>query len=308
MTTSGNERAVAGRPKVMLVQTQAENAGAQEIARLLGLGLEARGYEVHQLFFYRRTDGFDDTPNTHFCCCHRPGTPLAFGKFLVTLWREIRKVKPDVVMTFQHYGNFFGVPAAHLAGVPHVIANQNSAPEMMNRLLRAADRLMGSIGLYHANVVNSTDTEREFAGHPAAYRRRLVHVDHGFQNKAASLTKTEARSLFGLPQDVPLAGTVARLNPMKNLEVPIRALGLMPGVHLALAGQGPDRDRLEAIVAETSVGDRVHFVGELPSVKVGEFLAALDVFAFPSLAETFGLAGARRRRPACRSSPTACPC
>jgi glycosyltransferase involved in cell wall biosynthesis len=36
--------------------------------------------------------------------------------------------------------------------------------------------------------------------------------------------------------------------------------------------------------------DRVHFVGELPPDRIGTFLRALDLFVFPSLSETFGLA------------------
>ena len=56
----------------MLVQTQAEGAGAQEITRILGHGLTARGYEVHHVFFFRRTAAFDQQPNTYFCAPERP--------------------------------------------------------------------------------------------------------------------------------------------------------------------------------------------------------------------------------------------
>ena len=37
--------------RILFMQTQAENAGAQEISRLLGEGLSARGHEVHHVFF-----------------------------------------------------------------------------------------------------------------------------------------------------------------------------------------------------------------------------------------------------------------
>jgi hypothetical protein len=37
------------------MQTQAENAGAQEISRLLANDFSARGFDVQQLFFFRRT-------------------------------------------------------------------------------------------------------------------------------------------------------------------------------------------------------------------------------------------------------------
>jgi hypothetical protein len=39
--------------RILLLQTQAENAGAQEITRLVGAGLTAAGYEVYNLFFFR---------------------------------------------------------------------------------------------------------------------------------------------------------------------------------------------------------------------------------------------------------------
>jgi glycosyltransferase involved in cell wall biosynthesis len=60
--------------------------------------------------------------------------------------------------------------------------------------------------------------------------------------------------------------------------------------HLALAGQGPDEGRLRLLADELQVSDRVHFIDEISHQRVGEFLAGLDVFVFPSRAETFGLA------------------
>src|SRR5262245_28723108 len=39
------------RPRVVLVQSQAEGASAQEISRILGNGLKAKGYDVHYVFF-----------------------------------------------------------------------------------------------------------------------------------------------------------------------------------------------------------------------------------------------------------------
>src|SRR5690606_16519935 len=38
------------------------------------------------------------------------------------------------------------------------------------------------------------------------------------------------------------------------------------------------------------VAGRVHLIGDLPPTKIGLFLAGLNVFVFPSTAETFGLA------------------
>jgi glycosyltransferase involved in cell wall biosynthesis len=85
-------------------------------------------------------------------------------------------------------------------------------------------------------------------------------------------------------------GCAARLHPTKRLDLAVRLLPLMPDRHLALAGQGADRDRLARLAEDLGVAARVHFVGELQPTAIGEFLGALDVFVFPTIAETFGLA------------------
>jgi glycosyltransferase involved in cell wall biosynthesis len=104
------------------------------------------------------------------------------------------------------------------------------------------------------------------------------------------MSKADARAELGLPADAPMLGCAARLHPLKQLDAAIAILPAIEGAHLALAGQGQDQSRLEALAREIGVSDRVHFLGELGPEKVGVLLAALDCFVFPSAAETFGLA------------------
>jgi glycosyltransferase involved in cell wall biosynthesis len=80
------------------------------------------------------------------------------------------------------------------------------------------------------------------------------------------------------------------LHPNKRLDTAVRLLAGEPSWHLALAGQGQDEVRLRLLADELKVSDRLHFLGELSPQRVGTFLACLDVFVFPSVAETFGLA------------------
>ncbi len=286
--------APAARPgdglRLVLVQTQAENAGAQEISRLLSEGLGARGHHVHQLFFFRRTSAFDDVPNVAFCAAERPRGPAGIARLLARLVAELRRLRPDAVLTFQHYGNLIGTPAARLAGVPLVVANQTSATLTTPSLARHLDLLAGAAGLFDRIVVNSQDAADAYHAYPARYRERLVRIDHGFRDKSSRLAKGDARRAFALPTDAVLIGSVARLHPLKNLAAAVRLLPHDPRWHLALAGQGPERDRLVALAASLGCADRLHCVGELPSGRVGDFLAGLDLFVFPSLAETFGLA------------------
>src|SRR4051794_29076258 len=165
--------------RILMIQTQAENAGAQEISRLLSEALSERGFDVRQLFLFRRTSSFDDAPNTIFCADERPSSGITFARLLARLVRKIRTIRPDAVLSFQHYGNLIGAAAARLAGVPLVVANQTSATLTTPAFARGLDCLLGA-GLYDRIVVNSRDAEAEYSHYPRVYRERMVLIPHGF--------------------------------------------------------------------------------------------------------------------------------
>lgn len=291
-TATAPARPDGGGPKlhVLLAQTQAENAGAQEISRLLGAGLTARGYRVTNLFFFRKSDSFDEPPDTLYCASSRPGNPVALLRMLWTLGRHVSTIRPDAVLTFQHFGNVIGAGVTRLVSRAPVIANQVSSALAMSRPVRTADIVMGSVGFFDRITLNSRDMEREYSRYPAAYRSRMVHVPHGFDDKALILSKEAARQKFNLPPDRVLLGCAARLHPHKRLDMAIRLLPDQPSWHLALAGQGADEARLRQLASDLKVSDRLHLLGEIPPSRMADFLACLDVFVFPTQAETFGLA------------------
>ncbi|WFT98493.1 glycosyltransferase family 4 protein [Bradyrhizobium barranii] len=283
---NGSERKL----HVLLVQTQAENAGAQEISRLLGAGLSARGHRVSNLFFFRKSDSFDEPPETFYCASSRPGNPVALLRMLWTLGGHIRATRPDAVLTFQHFGNVIGAGVTRLVSRAPVVANQVSSALSMSWPIRTADIVMGSVGFFDRITLNSKDMEREYSRYPQAYRSRMVHVPHGFEDKALILPKGAARQKFNLPPDRVLLGCAARLHPHKRLDAAIRLLPDEPSWHLALAGQGADEARLRQLADELNVSDRLHLLGEIAPRQIADFLACLDIFVFPTQAETFGLA------------------
>ena len=276
--------------RVVLAQTQAEAAGAQEIARILGHDLSKRGYDVHYVFFFRRTNAFDNVPNAFFCAGSRPSSAWGVLKTFWRFWRHLRSLRPSSILTFQHYGNILGAPIARAAGLAPVIANQNTARAQMKPWVIQAERLLAQCSVYSSIVVNSAHTLTEYDADPAAVRKRMVRIDHGFEPKLGRLTRADARALFKLPQTVPLLGCVARLHPDKNQAAAIRLLQENSSWHLALAGQGADRSVLEDLAVNLGVRDRLHFAGELSTHDLAEFLRSLDVFVFPSRLESFGLA------------------
>jgi glycosyltransferase involved in cell wall biosynthesis len=173
--------------------------------------------------------------------------------------------------------------------VKGVIINRNSDRSLVPGWVRALELAFGVSGLFQRLVVNSASVEQEYARYPKACRDRVVRIDHGFETKTTSLRRGPARDLFLLPKDVTLLGSVGRLHPTKNFQAAIRLLQGRDW-HLALAGQGPAQQELVDFATSCGVRHRVHLVGELSPDRVGDFLGALDVFVFPSSAETFGLA------------------
>jgi glycosyltransferase involved in cell wall biosynthesis len=275
---------------VAIVQTQAENAGAQEVARQLAQGFEKRGWRVRQIFFFRRTDSFDNDPHVFFCAKERPSVPFGVMKMLAALYDEFRREKPDAVVMLQHYGNVIAAPVARAAGDAILVANQLTSSKLTPRSVALIDKIMGTVGLYDHIVVNSAQTEAEYRDYPSPYAKRVTRIDHGFFDKSAPLDKAQARERLGLPRDVTLLGCAARLHPSKQMDLAIRILVENRDQHFAVAGQGKEREALEALATSIGVRERVHFLGELDTERMGVLLAALDCFVFPSAMETFGLA------------------
>lgn len=277
--------------KIVQVQTQAEAAGAQRVSDMVGAGLRERGHAVRTVFMYRKTEAYDDDSFADFVLTTRPRGIGDQIRAVTGLIAYLRREKPDAVISYQHFGNIFGTLGARLSGTGRIIANQSGAPHKRGvmGLLSQVDRLMGTFGAYHFNVVNSGWTEAQFAGYPAAYRARLRRIDHGVDGPRARYDKAETRRVFGLPQNVCLAVSTGRQSRDKNQIALVGALRHLPQMHAAIAGVGPERARMEAFAAEIGVAERLHFVGEVPRERIHAFLAAGDIFVFPSLNETFGL-------------------
>jgi glycosyltransferase involved in cell wall biosynthesis/putative flippase GtrA len=85
--------------------------------------------------------------------------------------------------------------------------------------------------------------------------------------------------------DVPLVLYVGRLASEKGCERLLPLLDCDPPVHVAVVGDGPDRERLQRLFDQ----ENVTFTGLLSAEEVADAYAAADVFVFPSATDTLGL-------------------
>lgn len=116
---------------------------------------------------------------------------------------------------------------------------------------------------------------------------RVETILNGVGVSAAAGSRDSLRIALGLRADALAVGSVGRLSPEKghaDLLVAFAQLASsVPAAELLLAGDGPERARLESLAAELGIGARVRFLGIRRDLE--RVLPALDLFALPSHTE-----------------------
>ena len=84
--------------------------------------------------------------------------------------------------------------------------------------------------------------------------------------------------------------SVSRLIPRKRIEWLIEAVSLIPAdtrqfLEVTIAGDGPERYRLEAMVQEMDLVSRIHFVGVVSNDQLAQLYRDADIFVHTSRAE-----------------------
>lgn len=82
---------------------------------------------------------------------------------------------------------------------------------------------------------------------------------------------------------------VGRLVPYKGFDLAIAALTHLPDWRLSIAGDGPDRDRLERYAASMGVASRVKFEGGVDDTALGGLMDEATCLIQMSVLESFGM-------------------
>ena len=246
---------------------------------------------------------------------HRPDSPTEFeGARIITLpsarlpqypdvrvgrpllppriQRELKQFKPDIVHAASTA--FLGLGPvlwARWHKVPLVESYHVQYPEYVRRYklgpvvpfiwwyLRTVHNLA------QLNLATSLPMVRDLRNH---HFKHMYHWRAGVDAKRFTPTKASAawrnRLSDGHPDDFLLI-CVARLAIEKEIERLAPVLRTIPGVRLALVGDGPARDRLRT----TFAGLPVNFVGLLHGDDLAAAYASADIFVLPSSTETLGL-------------------
>ena len=132
-------------------------------------------------------------------------------------------------------------------------------------------------------IVNTPDIRRYLVEEGVA-PDRVAHIN----NFAPEETPQNPlkRSDFDTPEGVPLLAALGRLHPNKAFDTLIRSVARLPGVYLWIAGEGPERPRLEKLIGGLGVAERVKLLGWRSDR--ADLLAVADICVVPSRHEPFG--------------------
>lgn len=97
-----------------------------------------------------------------------------------------------------------------------------------------------------------------------------------------AVDKAKKRKELGVPENAMLLISVGELNENKNHEMVIKAINGMD-VYYIIAGAGDKKGRLQALIDEQNMADRIKLLGFRTDVK--DLYAVSDVFVFPSFRE-----------------------
>jgi len=118
---------------------------------------------------------------------------------------------------------------------------------------------------------------------------RLHLVENGIDTHqyARQLSAIEAKRRLGFPENRVLIGAVGRLVSVKAFDLLIRAVGKLIAagrdLQLIIAGEGPERDRLQKVIDQEQFSDQISLLGHRSDIF--ELYHAMDVYALSSIRE-----------------------
>jgi glycosyltransferase involved in cell wall biosynthesis len=228
-----------------------------------------------------RTEGFAVT-----ALGRRPGFHPSIGRGVAAAARR----HGATVIHAHHYSPFVYSAIGRVCGGPSRIvftehgrlsdAGPSAKRRAANRLLsHAASRVFTVSKELRAHVVDE--------GFPA---RRVGVIYNGISvgPRPTEGARLEIRTRLGVRDDTLVIGTIARLDPVKDLGTLIRAMAVLPvPATLIVIGDGSERGTLERDVRLAGLADRVQFLGHRDDARA--WLAGCDIYANSSISEGISL-------------------
>lgn len=194
-------------------------------------------------------------------------SPLTALQGIRLAW-QLRRAQIDIVHSHDVYCNIFVVPWARMLSRCSVIASRRWWHDVPRRELAMVNRW--STSLAHRVLANSSALAGLLSREEGVPPAKIVEIPNFLAPSAFELVDEAAclaqRAAWGVPERAFAVGIVARLSPVKNHVLLLRAMAQLDGrFHLVVVGDGPCRADLVNRARQEGIEHRVHFVGEVVS-------------------------------------------
>lgn len=222
---------------------------------------------------------FADEIRTGGGTVHQLKPARRFGQ-LSQMRRLFHERKFDVVHTHNTYPHIYASIAARWAGVPVVVNTRHGQRVGHGWKSRTQFRWVSS--LVDRIVAVSDDAANLCIEADGIAPKKVRRIWNGIDLSDFAFTGPSAR---------PAAISVARLSPEKDFPTLLRAvpevIARVPDFQLKIVGDGPERERLEALKNELGLGQHVELLGERTDIP--QLLGEAGFFVSTSLTEGISL-------------------
>jgi glycosyltransferase involved in cell wall biosynthesis len=217
---------------------------------------------------------------------------LRVGPPTLSTYHEVKRFKPDVVHLI--HPALIGIPGMWMGrrlGVPVLASFHLDLARIAHHF--NIGFMEPAVDYMTKMVFNAADYSLAPSRPVLDYMTRLGIRQVGLWKRGVDADKfnpryrsetMRARLTQGNPDDALLL-YVGRLSNEKQIDHLKPVLEQLPGVRLAVVGDGPARTDLERLFA----GLPAYFAGYVKGEELSQAYASADVFVFPSAMETFGL-------------------
>lgn len=191
----------------------------------------------------------------------------------------------DIVHVHLFPAQFWAVLAAKLLGtnISLVTTEHGTSNRRRRWWFRRLDRWMYSH--YRGVACNSQATASELVRWCPTLSRKIRVISNGIPLKDFEFASP--CNLDPIPCGMIRAVFVARFEPPKDHATILRALAVVPDLHLTLVGDGRLRSPVEALAESLGVAGRVSFLGRRRDVP--QILKACDIYVHSATFDGFGL-------------------
>lgn len=214
---------------------------------------------------------------------------------LATLWKLIRRAKPDVVQTWMYHSDLIGGVVAWMAGVRAIcwgLRHSDLNPKTSRRSTIIVAQLCARLSRIIPRRIVSCARNAALVHAELGYdKEKMIVIPNGYDlgRFTEDLEGGQAvRKELGIASIAPVIGFVARYHPDKDHETILQALAhLPPSVQCILAGPGMtlETTELAEAIARAGVMDRLHLLG--PRDDVPAIMSATDLHVMSSSSEGF---------------------